>query len=217
MSISVNCIPNPEQERSLALMVSLAFPDRQEDHLFLGEMLADLCHQYLRMKWDFNTPEEIAPQMVKPINIVRDPEKLEKNLKQFDRRMQIRLHAAKMAMAILQEAQAGERPKTLPKHITKISLSQLSDLIYEDTHISDHNYLHKHYWLTSLPVIHLATAFAGYMDELYPNQENPVHLFTVIDQPRCLETLIRYAKAHSELLCASKTSTISLKQLHQFH
>ena len=213
MTIPAYCIPSPEQELGLALMVSLAFPDRKDDALFLGDALADLCHQYLLMKWGADPEGAFSPQLIKPIYAFRDQKRLEKNLKDFDKRMQERLHAAKMAISFLQEAQSGGWPATLPKDINKMSLSQLSGLIALDAQNDDQANIHKRIWQPSLPVIHLATALAVYMNDLAPSGPTPMHLFELIQKPEFAFTLIRYADDHTNLLLTSKRLNISADQL----
>ncbi len=204
------------QELGLALMVSLAFPERRDDELFLGDVLADLCHHYLLAKWISDPAGALLPQSMKPIYVFRDPKVLERNLKDFDRRIQNRLYAAKMAIAPLQAAQSGQWPPTLPKHINKLSLAQLSDLIYSDTQNNDPANIHKRIWQPSLPVIHLAAALVVYMNDLDPSGSAPITVFDLIQKSDFVPTLLRYANEFTSLLLVSKDLSIRADQLIAF-
>ncbi len=216
MPIPAYCMPTPEQELGLALMVSLAFPDRKDDALFLGNALADLCHQYLLIKWESDPQAAHLPQLMKPIYAFRDQKRLEKNLKNFDRRIQERLHAAKMAIAFLQEAHTEARPARLPKSIGRISLAQLSGLISLDVQNNDQANIHKRIWQPSLPVIHLAAALAVYMNSLAPASLTPMHLFELIERPGFRATLIDFSNDYAALLITSKQLHLDEDQLMRF-
>lgn len=116
--------------------------------------------------------------------------------------------AAKMAIAFLQEVELGPAFQ-LPKNVKRMSINQLSEMLYEETGHMEIENIANRIWRASIPVIHLAAATAVVMDQLEKSglaQPNIGHFLT---NPALARHVVETSNLYADML--AKSTKLSMK------
>ncbi|GLR88875.1 hypothetical protein [Bradyrhizobium iriomotense] len=140
-------------ECGATLLAVLAFPSATD--VVLAEIVASICSEYLRTRFE---QSDNLDELVKARYAFRDKRRIKRDLRTLDRAIRDRMAAAHVAVALLQNA-IGHRPN-LPGSVKRLSLNQLSEFAMGDANQSSPENFETRIWRPSLPVIHVAAAFA---------------------------------------------------------
>src|SRR5262249_49577094 len=198
-------------ECGATLVALLAHPTDAQD-VARGNLHAPLCALAVRAQF-YGQAGEFERQSIKPIYALRAEKEISKDLKTLKRRLRGRMGAARIAMAYLQLA--PRQPPRLPAGVRRLSLNQMSELVFEDAGQSDSENVEKRIWRPSLPVIHLAAATAVMIDVA---EKEGFGRFTIGELLCCrplIEAIVREAQAYEPLIQQSRhfPSTLELVRL----
>jgi hypothetical protein len=191
-----------EVDEAGALLVTLlAHPRDDQEETARCNLHASLCALVLRARFD-SEPDEITPELMKPVHAFRDMKLVEKNLRTLKRRLQDRMAAARIAIAYLKEVTTAKLPK-LPPGIKRLSLNQLSEMVLSDTRESMPENVEVRVWQASLPVIHLASATAV-LSDILGRQGATISIANLLTDPALIEWIVRAAEEYELLLQRSR-------------
>ena len=187
-------------ECGATLVVLLAYPGDDNEDIARANLHASLCALALRARFE-GSPDELAPQLMKPIHAFRTDEKTSRDLKTLMRRLRDRMIAARMAIGFLQLA-AGKQPK-LPAGIQRLSINQLSELVLEEAEQAEPENVEARIWRPSLPVIHLAAATAVMIDVAERNGFGRFGVGELLTSRPLIEAIVREAQIYETLMSQS--------------
>ncbi len=189
-------------EIGAALAAIIAYPPGFGDEEKRGRAHIVLCAEALRER--YNRDEEWAnkPQYIKPIYAFHDLGAVQRDMNTINRQLQNRLHAAHVAMAFIKEAEIGHLPEDFPKEAERLSINELVRTLKFDEAIDVDNF-ETRVWRPSLPVIHLAAAFAVNMAAARKDGKDTSLGDLIFDQ-EMITDIIHKAELYEKLLVRSK-------------
>lgn len=186
-----------------ALVVTLlAQPDKREDDEAMGGLFATLCHLALQARAETDETWASSPQRLKPIYAFREPQDINRDLKQVKRRLRDRMVAAKMVMGFLKEAET-KQAFVLPKGMKRLSLNCLAEWVLDDLDIKVEDNVETRIWRPSLPVIHIAAAIAVLMDQAERAGHVPFTIGHLLLNPGLIRLVIERSNQYADLLLKS--------------
>ncbi|MBI2254731.1 MAG: hypothetical protein HYU58_08945 [Proteobacteria bacterium] len=166
-------------EAAAIFMTLLAYPQYQNDERRLDRATTAVCHMFLR-----SNPERDARWLTEVSAMwahIFPTFNVDSELKGFFRKLNDRMHAARIAISFLQEIELGHLPK-LPKAMKRLSLNEWAnvDLAPDRPAGGDETgNLETRIWRPSLPVLHLAIAVQKILASAdnHGNSLNLLHFF----------------------------------------
>jgi hypothetical protein len=199
---------NSPEESCAVLFAILAFPEDDEHDEKRMNLHASLCHLYYRSRAEKDEIWATTPQLLKPLYAFRDQKQIGRDLKQFKRRLRDRMQAAKIAIAFLQEVELGPAFE-LPKNVKRMSIKQLSEMLYEETGHMEIENIANRIWHASLPVIHLAAATAVVMDQLEKSNLAQPNIGHFLTNPDLARHVVETSNLYADML--AKSTKLSMK------
>lgn len=154
--IKIDTSTAPPYEGGAALLSALAWPEMLADPDAIGRRQAALCQIYLRARAEVDEVWASTPQLIKPLHMLRPWKEVQAFDRDLQKRLRVRMAAARMVLPFLIEAEgSGVTPKW-PKG--SISLNRMAERVIGDTAESEVSNVKTRVWRTSRPVIHIAAA-----------------------------------------------------------
>ena len=196
----VYSLPSPDSpgyEAGAELLALLAWPDPRDDTQRVASSDA-LCVVAIRTmaELDKNFGQHLQP--IRPRYVLREPAKIEADLRRLRRISGDRMAAAKMAIPFFQQAE-GMAPR-LPDGVNRLSLNQLAPLTLVDLGRECAHNVERDVFRPSIPVIHLAVAIAVVSNEIERAGGEPIIFADVMFNRPLLEIIVREAEACEDYL-----------------
>ncbi len=196
-----------DYEIGAALATIIALPPSLGDEEKRSRYHTILCAEALRERYKRDEEWANTPQRLKPIYAFYDLGAVAMDMNTINRQLQHRLQAAHVAIAFLKEAETGQIPPDLPPDAKRLSVNELVrtlKLVDEEAgeEINVDNF-ETRVWRPSLPVIHLAAAFAVNMQQAAKEGKQTSAGDLIFDQA-IIADIIGKAELYEELLPKSK-------------
>jgi hypothetical protein len=203
-------------ECGATLLTLLAYPEPAAGEEALARRHQSLCHLHLLDKSHTDETWSIAPQQIKPCYAFVDVVQIQKDLRQFDRRIRDRLQASKMANLFLCEAPQNTVPP-LPGGIARLSLNEVSHVLADDVPGFVPSNVESRIWRPSLPVIHIAVALDLMLRRLDATDGNLLHPYRLIGRAEVVQDIVNDAQFIAELFYKSRSLKIAENTLIELH
>lgn len=203
---------NKPYECGAAFLTLLAYPEPKAAEETLGRVHQSLCHLHLREKSKTDEKWSNAPQLLKPCYAFVEAGQIQKDLRQFDRRLRDRMIAAKMANLFLREA-VNDKVPALPRGIERLSLNEVSKVVSSDVPGFDQPNIESRIWRPSLPVIHMAVALDLTLRGRDGEDPNLLHPYHLIGQGEVVQQILRDAQFCATLFYKSSRLKIPANTL----
>ena len=157
MQIDISFARMEIYECGAMLLALLACPSESEEGK-RAELYLSLCGRALWSRY-LAAPDDGTPITVRPQHVFRHPDQIDADVGFVGKQFSERMVAGRMAVKFFERAGAGS-VTALPKEIKRLSINEMANYVLADAELKDPEYLEKHIWRPSRPVIHLATAAA---------------------------------------------------------
>jgi hypothetical protein len=202
----MNCVFNLNDleiyEIGTALAAILACPPGVGDDEKRSRYQIVLCAEALRAKYGWDEEWRNKPQHIKPIYAFHPLRAVKRDINTINRQLQNRLHAAHVAIAFLKQAETGQTPPDFPKDAKQLSINEMVRTLTFSEKIDIDNF-ETRIWRPSLPVIHLAAAFA-INTAIEQKAGKKTSLGDIIFNQEMISDIIHKAELYESLLLKSK-------------
>jgi hypothetical protein len=178
------------------LVSLLTFPSASEAER-RERLHASLCHGFLR-ELHSNSSDIEKPILIKPKYAFRSAEEVRKDRKTFSRRLRDRLGAGHIAIAFLQPAY-GITPN-LPKGMTRPTIDGMSEQVAEQFGLAEPGNVESRIWRPSLPVVHLAAAFAVAINSGERAGHPKTSIGDIMRDETLIEEIVREAELYQNII-----------------
>lgn len=204
----------PVYESGAVLFAYLAFPEPDAD-IQRGEAQVALCNLALHAMAQEDPASMWVPQPIKPGHLIMSEQDVARIMRTFDGRLRDRLVAARMAIPLLQEAEAGSPPK-LPDGVARLSISQMSEFVLDVSSEGSPGNVRSRVWAPSLPVIHLATATAVALSLAQRSGAPRLDVHVLGRSPDFIRFVVQEAEKYEHLFALAPKLELALGRLVRF-
>jgi hypothetical protein len=189
-------------EWSALLLTVLAFPEEEPPEALMKSCFCSLCASAIAEDV-FRHPERVNVKGMKPAYGFCDKHRIDRDLRQLEKRVADRMLAAKMVKPFIPEASTGESP-VRRLGMKRLSLAQMAEVVLSESRESELKNLLSRIWRPSRPVIHLAAATRSALEAQNPCDKTLLTVHRILSDSAVLDLILRNAEEMVPLLANSR-------------
>jgi hypothetical protein len=206
----------PQFEAGAIILALTACPDLEQDQgRKLADLQASLCALFLRGIHAANPQDAYRPQLMKPAYAFRDERQIERDWKNFKRRIDDRMIAARMVIPFLQEAFTNRMPDLKGIQGRGLSLNRVATLVSGTERVTGPENIETRIWRPSRSVIHLAAAIELLGKELKRTRGYELTVFDIMLHRSIIEWIVLSAAEIESLIDKSERLRVKREDLIQ--
>ena len=206
----------PAYEAGAVLFSYLAYPEPGVgDDAQRADARAALCNRALHAIGNEDENWRWSVQSLAPAYLLMSDREVARVLRRFDRLIEDRLTAARMAIPFLQEAETGA-PAKVPERSTPGSIAQMAEFVLPGTTENDPVNVRSRIWSPSLPVLHIAVATEIAFSLALKANVPKLAATDLVRSPDLIRFVVSEAEKYEVLLTLAPKLELALERLVRF-
>jgi hypothetical protein len=194
------------------LTTIMAFPEREPPESLMESCFLSLCSLAIRGRVAIEPALVNQRLAMKPAYALHDSAFLDRDMRHVEKRLQHRMLAGKMCVPFLQEASTRMRLE-LPPGIERLFVSQMAEMVLEESGYSDAKHVVERIWYPSRPVIHFAAATTIVSSEYVRLGYGHLTIAQLVTDPNVVSSVVRVANDCIPLLAKSRRARVDTGSL----